>query len=96
MHNRFNRLSHSGDDKSVPASALPIGDSMRACLPLTILLAAALAGGCTSLPEAHTTRAQAADLNGTDKGRQKDDDDKDNDRKKNGDEKGSKDKDDKD
>jgi hypothetical protein len=32
---------------------------MRASIPLTILIAAALAGGCTSLPETGTTRAQA-------------------------------------
>src|SRR5262245_52361582 len=70
---------------------------MRASVPLTILLAAALAGGCTSLPEVHTTRAQAPDANGKDKDRKKDDDDdKDKGGKKDGDEKGSKDKDDKD
>jgi len=49
---------------------------MRASFPLTVLLATALAGGCTSLPEARTTRAQAPDANGKDKDHKKDVDDK--------------------
>jgi Putative MetA-pathway of phenol degradation len=59
---------------------------MRASFPLTILLAAALAGGCTSVRESRTTRAQAptAECQLPDANK---------DSNKNGDEAGSRDKD---